>query len=245
MFDCQYLYINASDENGIDTVRTKINQFAQSQSFDNKLKVVICDEIDGSSQESMRALRNTMEEYAGITRFILTANNRSRIIDALQSRCQFFDLTPTFDIFVKRCIHIVKKENITIKDEDRQKFLEFVKSFYPDIRKCINELQKNSTTGSLIFKTHNIDDTLSTVFSEVKKGNCTNIRKALIANEHFFNSDYPSLLRALFNHIYDVETDDVKKKEYLITIAEYLYRSVTMADQELNAFACLTELSSI
>ena len=80
VLECQYLYINASDENGIDTIRSKVTQFAQTRSLDGKIKVIILDECDGLSQDAQRALRNTMEEYAEITRFILTANYSHRII---------------------------------------------------------------------------------------------------------------------------------------------------------------------
>ena len=77
---CQYLYINASDENGIDTIRTKVTSFAQTKSIDGKVKVIILDEADGLSIDAQRVLRNTMEEFAKITRFILTANYKYRVI---------------------------------------------------------------------------------------------------------------------------------------------------------------------
>ena len=103
ILQCQYLYINASDENGIDTIRTKVTGFAQTKSFDGNLKTIILDECDGLTMDGQRALRNTMEELSGFTRFILTANYRYKIIPALQSRCQSIDLTPPHDLVIKRC----------------------------------------------------------------------------------------------------------------------------------------------
>ena len=128
---CQYLYINASDENGIDTIRTKVTSFAQTKSIDGKVKVIILDEADGLSIDAQRVLRNTMEEFAKITRFILTANYRYRVIPALQSRCQSFDLTPQLEGVVKRCALILKHEGIDIPNEQKVKFIELIKANYP------------------------------------------------------------------------------------------------------------------
>lgn len=242
---CQYLYINASDENGIDTIRTKVTSFAQTKSFDGKIKVIILDEADGLSIDAQRVLRNTMEEFAGITRFILTANYKYRVILALQSRCQSFDLTPPLDGVVKRCAQILKNESIELPADQKLKFIEFIKANYPDLRKCINELQKYSSTGKLNLLDVKNDETTSLIYSEVKKKNITSLRKALIENEHMFNADYVSLLRNLFSYIDKEETDNEIKKESLIIIAEHIYRSSFVVDQEINCYACLIQLSNI
>jgi replication factor C small subunit len=107
---CNYLYINASDESGIDTIRHNITNFAQTKSFDGKVKVVILDEADGLTGQAQAALRNTMESFAKYCRFILTANYKHKIIPALQSRCQSLDLKPVIDQAVKRCYNILKTE---------------------------------------------------------------------------------------------------------------------------------------
>lgn len=242
---CQYLYINASDENGIDTIRTKVTGFAQTMSIDGKIKVIILDETDGLSIDAQRALRNTMEEFAGITRFILTANYKYRIIPALQSRCQSFDLTPPLDLVVKRCAGILKQENISIPDDQKIRLVEFIKETYPDIRKCINELQKFSTSGCLVLTDIKNNKVLELIYTQVKAKNIENLRKALIESEHTFNSDYVLLLRNLFNYIDSIETNINLKKFYLLAIAEFLYRSAFCVDQELNCYACLIQLSDI
>ena len=235
---CQYLYINASDENGIDTIRTKVTSFAQTKSFDGNIKVVILDEADGISLEGQRALRNTMEEFAGITRFILTANYKYRIIPALQSRCQSFDVTPPLNGVLKRCVSILKYEKIEINEDQKSILIDFVKSCYPDLRFCINELQKFSVSGKLNISNFNNNELVSLVYKEIKAKNVNALRKALIENEHAFNSDYVSLLRNLFKYIEEEEQDVDLKRKFLVIVAEHLYRSAFVADQEINCFSC-------
>jgi len=247
ILECQYLYINASDENGIDTIRSKVNNFAQTLSLDGKVKVIILDETDGLSIDAQRALRNTMEEFAKITRFILTANYRYRVIPALISRCQSIDLTPPFEGVVKRCASILKNEKVEILSEQKTKLLEFIKSNYPDLRKCINELQKYSSSGKLIFADDCNDEALfSEMYRTINTGkNINDLRKLLIDNETKFNNDYVSLLRHFFNYVYRTEQNDDIKRKYLLTISEYLYRSGFVIDQEINCFSCLISLSDI
>ncbi len=244
ILQCQYLYINASDENGIDTIRTKVTSFAQTKSIDGKIKVIILDEADGLSIDAQRVLRNTMEEFAKITRFILTANYKYRVIPALQSRCQSFDLTPPIELVVKRCAAILRSENIEIPEAQKVKFVEFIKANYPDLRKCINELQKFSLTGKLLLVDVKNDETLKLIYKEVRSKNILSLRKALIENEHLFNSDYVSLLRNLFNYIDKEETDPDIKEWCLLQIAEHLYRSSFVVDQEINCYACLIQLTN-
>ena len=245
ILECQYLYINASDENGIDTIRTKVTSFAQTKSIDGTIKVIILDETDGLSMDAQRALRNTMEEFAKITRFILTANYKYRVINALQSRCQSIDLTPPLEGAVKRIGFILKSEKIDVPLQLKPKLLAFIKDNYPDLRKTINELQKFSVTGTLNLSNIDNNEILSLIFNEIKKNNVLQLRKALIENESQFNSDYVNLLRALFNYIDGSETDSSFKKQYLLTIAEHLYRSSFVVDQEINCYACFIALGNI
>jgi len=206
---------------------------------------VLTSNCDGLSIDAQRALRNTMEEFAGITRFILTANYKYKIIPALQSRCQSFDLTPPLDLAVKRCASILKQESITVPDDQRVKLVEFIKGTYPDLRKCINELQKFSSSGTLVLNDTKNNKVLDLIFKEVKKKNVETLRKALIESEHTFNSDYTSLLRNLFNHVDETETNPDLKRFYLLTISEYLYRDSFVVDKEINCYACLIQLSEI
>jgi len=245
ILQCQYLYINASDENGIDTIRTKVTNFAQTKSIDGKIKVIILDETDGLTLDGQRALRNTMEEYSKITRFILTANYRHKIITALQSRCQSLDLIPPLSLVAKRCLFILKSENISISESDKTKIVHLVKSFYPDLRKCINELHKSSASGKLIINENKTNEVLELIYKNIKSKNVIAVRKSLIENEQKFNSDYINLLRSLFNFIDENEQNIEIKKKYLLVVAEHLYRSSFVVDQEINCYSCFIQLSDI
>lgn len=245
LLDCQYLYINASDENGIDTIRSKVTSFAQTKSFDGKIKVIILDETDGLSIDAQRALRNTMEEFAHITRFILTANYSYKVILPLQSRCQTLDLTPPLEGVLKRCASILKNEKISVKDTEKPKLISFIKKIYPDLRKIINELQKYSSSGTLILPEGNKNDVCELIFNEARKKNLSSLRKALIESENSFNSDYVALLRDLFNYVDELDIDVTLKKKYLLQIAEHIYRSSFVVDQEINCYSCLIYLSEV
>ena len=243
---CQYLYINASDENGIDTIRSKVVGFSQTKSLDGSIKVVILDEADGITIEGQRALRNTMEEYSSQTRFILTANYKHKIIPAIQSRTQSFDLNPPIDDIVKRIVSIVKEENVKIEDNQKTNFVNVIKQNYPDIRKIINAVQKASVKG--IF---NIDIALDSkeivdkIHKEVLSSNVIELRKYLIENENEFQGDYHNLMKQYLNYVYDSSIDDIKKREYILILSEYMYKDVFVLDKEINAFACWNALSKI
>ena len=140
ILDCQYLYINASDENGIDAIRGKISGFAKTKSLDGKLKVILLDEADQISLEGMKALRNVMEEYASNTRFILTCNYLFKIIAPIQSRCQIINLIPPIEGVVQRVVSILKEENVKITSEQKPLLLEHIRKNLPDIRRIVNDL---------------------------------------------------------------------------------------------------------
>ena len=245
ILECQYLYINASDENGIDTIRSKVTQFAQTRSLDGKIKVIILDECDGLSQDAQRALRNTMEEYAEITRFILTANYSHRIIPALQSRCQSLDLTPPLTGCKKRIDIILESEGVSVDKKQDEQIAQFIKNTYPDLRKVINELQKFCKEKKLAIKDNtNCDTFAKNIITLIDKGAVLKLRKHIIENEDKFNSDYPALLRSMFDALDEVKMPEEKKKMRLVIIAEALYRSAFVADQEINCYSCLIQLSS-
>jgi DNA polymerase III delta prime subunit len=243
---CDYLYINASDESGIDTIRHKVTSFSQTKSFDGKVKVVILDECDGLTAQAQAALRNTMESFAKYTRFILTANHKHKIIPALQSRCQSLDIKPTIEDAVKRCYNILKSESIEIDDTQKKKFVELVKANFPDLRKTINEIQKNCINNTLSITNISVDNELLTrIFNDISNKRTLELRRFLIENEERFYGDYDSLLRSFLNYIYTSSVSDNKKKEMIAVIADHLYKSVFVLDKEINAFACWIMLERI
>lgn len=247
---CQYLYINASDENGIDTIRNKVNNFSQTKSFDGNIKIVILDECDGITIDGQRALRNTMEEYSAYTRFILTANYKHKIIPPIQSRAQCFDLNPVISDVVTRIGYILKCENIDIPNTEKLNLVKVIKENFPDIRKTINVIQKYCITGVLAIK-ENADRNGITnkIHKFIKENKLIEMRKYLIENELEFQGDYNSLLKSYLNFLYeaDIASDikENKKREAILTIAEYLYRDAMVLDKEINAFACFLTVSKI
>lgn len=243
---CNFLYINASDESGIDTIRHKVTNFSQTKSFDGKVKVVILDECDGLTSQAQAALRNTMESFAKYTRFILTANYKHKIIPALQSRCQFLDIKPTLEDGVKRIYSILKQEGIEIDDTQKKKFVELVKANFPDLRKAINEIQKNCISGSLAITNINVDNTLlKAIYTAIDEKDVISLRKFLIENENTFYGDYDTLMRDYLNYLYNQPVQDLKKKEMIAVIADHLYKSAFVLDKEINCFACWINLERI
>jgi DNA polymerase III delta prime subunit len=243
---CDYLYINASDESGIDTIRYKVTNFSQTKSFNGSVKVIILDEADHLTTQSQAALRNTMESFAKYTRFILTANYKHRIIPALQSRCQFLDIKPTLEGAVKRCYSILKQEGIVVDESQKKKFVELVKSNFPDLRKCINEIQKNCIEGVLSITSVTTDNSLlETIHTSIIQKQVISLRKTLIENEERFYGDYDNLMKDYLNYLYDKPLDDLKKKEMIAVIADHLYKSAFVLDKEVNCFACWINLEVI
>ena len=241
---CQYIYINASDENGIDTIRSKVTSFAQTKSIDGKIKIIILDECDGLTQDGQRALRNTMEEYASISRFILTANYGYRVIEPIQSRCQTFNLMFSYEDALERIDYILSGEGVDVSDAQKDLLKELVRANYPDLRKIINETQKNVINNTLnIREDASKEEFIANVFKLTKTKHIIKARKYVIENEQSFNNDYPFLLKELFNHIEGSKIEFNKKRLYLLTVSEYLYRTSHVLDQEINFFSCLLALS--
>ena len=244
ILQCQYLYINASDENGIDTIRSKVSGFSQVKSIDGNIKIVILDEADGITIDGQRALRNTMEEYSAYTRFILTANYKHKIIPAIQSRTQYFDLNPNINDVVGRVLNILKAENITIPATEKVNLVKVIKDNFPDIRKTVNTVQKYCVTGTLqVTNNINTKGITSEIHEFIKSNKLIDLRKYLIENESDFQSDYSSVLKGYLNFLYESDIKDDKKREAIIVIAEYLYRDALVLDKEINAYACFLNLS--
>ena len=244
ILECQYLYINASDENGIDTIRTKVTNFSKTKSLDGNIKVIILDEVDGLTLDAQRALRNTMEEYSEFVRFILTANYNHRVIPALQSRCQSLDITPTVDGYIDRCFDVIERESCVVESSDTEQLKENLRQLYPDLRKAINEIQKNVFDNKVSVSKIKISEKLiENIYSLVQRGLVLKLRKIVIENENRFNGDYSNLLKLLFNHVYNADIQDDVKRLQLIAISEHMYRSSFVSDPEINFYSCLLAIS--
>ena len=254
VLDCQFLYINASDESGVDVIRTKVTNFAQTGSIDGKLKVIILDEIDGlssakagsSGTSAQQALRNVIEEYASNTRFIATCNYRSMVIEALDSRFQAFDLTPPFDKCVERAVSVLKAEKISVSEDQKPKLVATVKANYPDIRKIIGELHKNIIDETLTLEDQKDKlDFAQEVFDNLSKGKIATLRQTVIQNEIKFGNNYHTLLKNLFDVVYNSELSLEKKRSAMLIIANSMGQHSQVLDVEINCYACLLEVSEL
>lgn len=246
--EAEYIYQNCS-EVGIDVVRNDITGFSRTKSFNGKKKIVLLDEIDGiASVDAQRSLRNVLEEYAGHCRFILTCNYKHRVIVPLQSRCQSIDLDPSIAEVAKRCLFILKQENISIEEDAKKKLIGLLRKYFPDIRKSINEMQKYCIDGKLSIPELNINnDFVAKLIQLITTKKTLQGRKLIIENESIFNGDYSLLMKGLFDEICNGSygLNDNQKKLWLVAIGEYMYRSALVLDQEINFYCLLLTLSDL
>ena len=234
--DCESLYINASDERGIETIRDKVVGFSSVASI-KPLKVVILDEADFLTIQAQASLRNVIETFSRTTRFVLTCNFVERIIDPIQSRCQTFKVVPPTKKEV--AVHIAgicDKESIGY---EVPALGELVNKYYPDIRKMLNTVQSSTVDGHL-----QLDDSLlvssgymNSVLEELKQGNFKNIRQ-IIADSGV--SDFEELFRFL----YDNASEYMPGKEgtVAILINDHLYKSNFRIDKEINLMSLIQNL---
>lgn len=238
---CDCVYINASDTNGIEMVRTKIKGFAGSAGF-QPLKVVILDEADFFTTEAQAALRNLMETYSQTTRFILTCNYVEKIIKPLISRCQVFNIEPPTQKDVAIHIkNILDKENIKFELPDLKTILE---DFYPDVRKIINFIQQNSTSGKLkIVKTQSASFDLKNKIIELIKSSKTN-SKSFSEIRQLVNDAGTKVFEELYSELYDRVNEYAPNKEtsVIIDIAEHIYQSAMVVDKEITFMACVAKI---
>lgn len=241
VLDCQYIYINASDENGIDTIRTRILEFAQTKALYGNFKVIILDEADGLTIQAQSALRNIMEEYSKYVRFILTANNKNKIAPAIQSRCISLDFEFEQKDVLIRCLDILKNEHIEMSKDDIKDIIQLIKLYFPDIRKIINALQKLCVNGKFEYNQQLIYnfDFCKQIWIYLNTKEIIELRKFLIINEQSFNGDYNNLLYNFLNYIYTIDSlENEKKVDIILIITEFIYKSNFMMDLEINTISC-------
>ena len=236
--ECDYVYINASDERGIETIRDKVSSFASVASF-KPLKVVILDEADFLTIQAQASLRNIIETFSRTTRFILTCNYVERIIDPLQSRCQVLKVVPpTKKITALHLLKILNQENIRHTDED---IISIVNQFYPDLRKCINAIQANTVNSqlkldeSVLFSSNYVNEVISELGKD--KPNFKNIRQ-IIANAN--TDDYEELFKELF----DSASEYLPGKEGTVAslVNDHQYKANFRIDKEINTMSLINNL---
>ena len=239
--DCDYLYINASDERGIDTLREKIRGFAASVGF-KTWKVVILDESDYLTRDAQAALRNLMETFSKSTRFILTCNYPEKVIDPIQSRCQTFEIIPpTKKDVAKRLNDILINEGIQFEMQD---LAVIVNSGYPDIRRVINAAQRQVINGRLVIdKQSSIESTYSEKIVDILKSGVdtkskfTQIRQILADSKV---RDYTKLYSTLYERVDEYAGHKVGTT--IVNIAEAQYKDSLVVDKEINVMAMFVNI---
>jgi len=244
VLSCDSLYINASDENGIDTIRGKIVGFARTKSFDGNIKVVLLDEVDGLSGESMKALRNVMEEYADTCRFQMTCNYLFKVIEALRSRCQIINLIPPVEGVLQRVTEILKKENVVVPPAQKPLLLDHVKKNLPDMRRIINDIQKFSVTGTLEVRNNECSGFAKAIVAKILcKEDVMKLRKEVIEGEKFFSSDYRHLMKLIFEELFNSNLTYDQKSNLLLIVSSAMEKDAFVIDKEINFFSMVVNLS--
>jgi DNA polymerase III delta prime subunit len=235
--NCDYVYINCSDENGIDTIRDKVKSFASAASFKPQ-KVVIMDEADFLTINAQAALRNIIETFSLTTRFIFTCNYVERIIDPIQSRTIIFELTPpSMQDVAFKCVEILDLEGVTYTKAD---IVRIVKQTYPDIRKSLNLLQSSIKDGNLqqSREVTNFNQTSDQIITLLKGQNIKNftIIRQLVMDSNI--RDYNELYRVLFERADEFTNSAIAS----LIIADYQYKSLMAPDKEITFMGAIAKL---
>jgi len=239
--DCDHIIINASDENNVDTVRTKVKGFASTIGFRNS-KIVILDEFDYMTPNAQAILRNLMETFSKHCRFILTCNYVEKVIDPIQSRCQTFQIVPPTkkDVAVQ-ISQILGKENVKFELKD---LVPIIDASYPDIRKIINTCQLNSSKGILKVDVSNIlSSDIKIKVVDLLKGNDDKRNKYMKIRQAVADSriqDFSELYGYLYEKIDEYAGDNTSN--VILTLSEGQYKDSMVVDKEITFMATIIQI---
>ena len=241
---CDSMIINASDENNVDTVRTKVKNFASSMGFAG-FKVIILDEFDYMTPNAQAILRNLMETFSKHCRFILTCNYHEKIIDPIKSRCQTFAITPPTkkDVAVQ-VARILDAENIKY---DLKNVVDIISSFYPDIRRILNTCQLQSAKGELkVDHQIMVESNFQTKLIDLLKANddkrnmFMNIRQAVADNRL---NDYSEMYSMLYDKVDEYAAGNTAN--VILTIAEGISKDALVVDKEIVFMSTIIQILNI
>jgi DNA polymerase III delta prime subunit len=243
--DSEYILINCSEENGIDTLRTKIRNYASTVSLNGGQKIVILDEFDYANAQSIQpALRGAIEEFHKNCRFIITCNYKNRVIEPLHSRCTGIDFTiPTAEksqmagAMLARIEQILTNESVAF---DKAVVANLIKKHFPDLRRIINELQKYSSAGKIDvgILAQNSSESFKELLGFMKNKDFASCRKWVVQNLDLNTTEF---FKRLYTELYTALKQSSIPQAILI-IAEYQYKSAFAADQEINTMAMLVQI---
>jgi replication factor C small subunit len=246
--ESEYLFINGSKDRGIDILKTDITDFVTTVSLNNLPKVVIIDEADNLSIQTLAAMRGFIEEHTNNARFIFTAESIDKFPKAILGRLQNiefrFDNKENAEIksqFYKRILWILEQEKINIDNEKKEILKQFLKMYFPGLRKIIVELQKylliNGVIDIDLLKSKS-EDIFIELVSYLKSKNFYNVRQ-LIKNS--INEDSIYYMKMLYDRLDEIFIDS-SIPDAVIIIGEYMYRDNTHRSKEINFAACCMQL---
>ena len=240
-----HLYINASENRGIDMLRTTIRNYASTVSLTGGTKVIILDEADYLTPEAQAAMRGAIEEFAANCTFIFTCNFKARLIDALHSRCSVIDFALKADEKPKMAMQLMKRmENILTEESikyDKAVLAKIIEKYFPDYRRTLNELQRFSSSGNLdagIVSQLSDVRKIADLVNSLKEKNFGEMRKWCVANSDI---EPARIYRKIYDGLYEYMKPH-SIPQAVVTIGKYQYQASFVADQEINLVACLTEL---
>lgn len=238
------LYVNASDSTGIDNVRDKIQTFS-STIPNGDFKVVLLEEADYLSLNAQGGLRRVLEDNADDCRFIFTCNYAHKVIPAIKSRCQEIVLQSlNMDDFKLRMAEILVTEDVEISDED---ILDtYIKSAYPDLRKCINLMQMNTQDKVLLPPHVNEGSSADWQIHAIdlfKKGNITEARKLVV--QQIRVEEFEDFYKLCYRNLSWWGKNEEQQEQAILVIREGLVKHGICADPEINLSATLIQLARI
>lgn len=247
--DMDYLYLNASLDNSVDIIRTKVLSFVNTFAM-SAFKMVYMDEADRLTPSAQDALKSMMEDYAENARFVLTCNKPHKIIPELKSRCQeiVFKSLDKEEVFQKAA-KILKKEKVTLDEATYDLIEKYIDATFPDFRKLLNVLQQKTINGVLTDSDDGADGGANefnvTMLEMMEKGQWAKIRPYM--SENTPDDQWEEVYRFLYDYISELPAfeDAQKTDEAIITIADHLYKNNFVADSEINFAACIIKLSRI
>lgn len=221
------LYLNASDERGIDVIRDKVKEFAMTKSFNSKApKIVHFDEADGLTRDAQDSLRNLMEEYHHNCRFIFTCNNDNKIIEPIKSRCTVINLNnPPKDQIIGFLEHIVREEKVDLPVELNI----IVENFYPDIRSMVKVIEQAKYFGTVELITQR--GIAFKIYCYLKEKKFTDARKYWLSSGISFRDAVKSFYELIME---DKDIDKSAKVAAIEEIAEADYRMAVGSDPEIT-----------
>lgn len=235
---------NMSDKTSVDDMR-KIIDFASVPPMHSEFKLIVLEEFERASPQAQDSLKYVMEQYSNWCRFIITTNNVAKVSEPIRSRCQMYHFNKlNFVEFVTRIVTILSGENISF--QDTSVIESYVRTYFPDLRACINAIAQNTIDG--VLQTLNSGESYSidkftSILTSFQKTDLLSLKKMIV--EYIPMEEIPCFYQFMYNHLEMITGNQNEWDEILLKIADYLYKHETVAYPDINLVACLIEIKSL